>query len=181
MAELMRLAFEAKQVCDPLGDAAFNWQPEGGKAWSVGQCIDHLVRTNRLYLDALEEVVNRALAEGAVEAPPLDPGRIGRWFINILEPPVGIRLPAPKKALPASRLIRASTLIAFAGEQQRIVELVRRSARVDCNRLKFQNPLAGGVQMFNVATGLLVMAAHERRHLLQARNVCSRADFPRGS
>lgn len=178
MAELARLSFEASSLAGPLDEARFNWQPDGGKAWSVGQCIDHLTRANRVYLDALEDSVRGALAQGEMASPPLQPGRLGRWFLSSLEPPARIKFRAPNKIVPQSRCPKQATLVAFAGEQQRVIELVRRSARVDCNAVRFENPLAYGLRTFNVATGLLVIAAHERRHLEQARKLVGRADFP---
>lgn len=181
MAELSRLAFEASSLAAPLDEAQFNWQPESGRGWSVGQCLDHLTRANRVYLDALEEAVRPALALGGGASPPLQPGRLGRWFLSSLEPPARVKFRAPAKIVPQSRCPTQATLVAFAGEQQRVIELVRDSARIDCNAVRFRNPLAYGLRTFNVATGLLVIAAHERRHLEQARKVVARADFPAAS
>ena len=180
MAELARLSFEASQIATPLDDAAFNWQPDGGSGWSVGQCIEHLVRANRIYLDALEEAARAAqVKDGMCDPTPLEPGRLGRWFIDSLEPQAGPKLGAPKKIVPPSYCMKMATLVAFAGEQQRTIELVRDTACLDCNSIRFKNPLAYGLRVFNLATGLLVIAAHERRHLAQARGVVSRPDFPR--
>lgn len=181
MAELARLSFEVSQLATPLDEAQFNWQPDGGRAWSVGQCIDHLVRVNRCYVDALEDVVRQARAEGERQAPPLQPGRLGRWFLGVLEPPPRMKVGAPKKIQPPVRCLRQATLVAFAGEQQRTIELVRASAHIDCNEVKFRNPLAYGLRVFNVATGLLIIPAHERRHIEQAKRVVQHPDFPRSA
>ncbi len=175
MAELARLAFEASQIAAPLDDARFNWQPDGGKGWSVGQCLDHLVRTNRCYLDALEEAARSAArADGQCDPTPFEPGRLGSWFVGTMEPPVTRRQVAVKKTIPPSRCSKDPTLVAFAGEQQRLIELVRDTVCLDCNTIKFKNPLAYGLRMFNLSTGLLVLAAHERRHFWQARNVVAK-------
>lgn len=178
MAELARLSFEASSLAGPLDEAQFNWQPDGGRAWSVGQCLDHLTRASRIYLDALEDAVRGARPAGDSPAAALQPGRLGRWFLSSLEPPARIKFRAPQKIVPPSRCPKQATLVAFAGEQQRVIELVRASARIDCNSVRFKNPLAYGLSTFNVATGLLVIPAHERRHLEQARQVVARADFP---
>src|SRR5262245_56625527 len=100
MAELARLAFEASQIASPLDDARFHWQPDDGKGWSVGQCIEHLVRANRVYLDALEEAARAAQHAGTCDPTPLVPGRLGQWFLDSLEPEHGPRLNAPKKIVP---------------------------------------------------------------------------------
>jgi len=179
MAELARLSFEASQLAAPLDDARFNWQPDGGSAWSVGQCLDHLVRTNRCYLDPLEEAaLAAARTEGQSGPAACDPGRVGRWFIGTMEPPVKRKYKAMKKTVPPSRCIKEPTLVAFAGEQQRLIEFVRDSAALDCNSIKFKNPLAYGLRTFNLSTGMLVLAAHERRHLWQAKNVVAAMPAP---
>ena len=178
MAELARLAFAASQLSTPLDEAQFNWQPDGGKAWSVGQCLDHLVRANRCYLDALEEAVRVARAPATSDPPSLQPGRLGRWFLGVLEPPAKLKAKAPKKIEPAARCPKPATLVAYAGEQQRLIDLVRATGRINCNVIRFRNPLAYGLRTFNVATGLLVIPAHERRHLAQAQRVVERPDFP---
>ena len=175
MAELARISFEAGQIAAPLDDARFNWRPDDSEAWSVGQCLEHLVRINRIYLDALEDAARSAARrEGQCDPKPFAPGRIGQWFLDTLEPPVRHRYQAPKKAQPPSHCSKESTLVAFAGEQQRTIELVRDTACLDCNAIKFKNPLAYGMRVFNLTTGLLVIAAHERRHFWQARNVMAK-------
>lgn len=172
MAELSRLSFEAARIAAPLDDRRFNWQPDGGKGWSVGQCLDHLVRMNRCYCDQIEDAVRAAKeSEGKRDPAPIVPGRLGAWFLRELEPPPRRKLPAPKKGQPASRLQKESTLVAFAGEQQRIIELARDTACLDCNSIRFKNPFAFGLRTWTLGTGLLILAAHERRHLWQARNV----------
>jgi hypothetical protein len=179
VAELERLEREALALAGPLDDAAFNWQPDGGKGWSVGQCLEHLERTNRLYLDALEDALRKAREQGLERKGPLDPGRIGRWFIAQIEPPVRRKTAARKKTQPASRCIKAATLAAFSGEQQRAIDLVRAAAPYDCNSVRYRNPLAAGLRAFNLATGMMVINAHERRHLAQASRVVASPAFPR--
>jgi len=179
VTELEALEDEARKIASPLDDAAFNWQPDRGRGWSVGQCLDHLVKTNRLYLDAMEDAVRLGDEQGLTRGQPLRPGRLGGWFIRQLEPPIRRRLPAPKKAIPAAHLNPPATLAAFGGEQQRMIDLVRAAAGLDCNAIRFRNPFAWGMRVFNLATGLLVVPAHERRHLEQARKVTARPDFPR--
>jgi hypothetical protein len=55
--------------------------------------------------------------------------------------------------------------------------LVNRAAPYNVNRIRFKNPFIAGLR-FSVATGLQVLAAHERRHLLQAERIRASSDFP---
>lgn len=49
--------------------------------------------------------------------------------------------------------------------------LAERALRIDAGRARYANPLAGGIQSFNVVTGVMVMLAHNHRHLVQAERV----------
>lgn len=93
VAELGRLLGALTAVAEDGPAAEFNRQPPPGKAWSVGQCLDHVAKINRMYTVPLRQAA--ALAR-----------------------------PGPQALRPN-----------------------------------------------NVATGLLVIAAHERRHLLQVQRI----------
>ena len=179
IAELERIERGFGDLIETLSETQFNWQPEGGRSWSVGQCIDHLARGNEEYLAPLGEALDRAAARGWSRRGPLAPGPFGRWFIGQLEPPPKRRLPAPRPLVPASRNPKEATWERFRGEQARMVAFARHAAAYDLNRVRLRNPFLLRLPLFNVASGLLVIAAHERRHLLQAERVAARPEFPR--
>ena len=54
-------------------------------------------------------------------------------------------------------------------------EFLRRYAEIDLAGVRFPNPFIRGVR-FSLATGLHVIAAHERRHLWQAWRVRQAAE-----
>jgi hypothetical protein len=87
---------------------------------------------------------------------------------------------ASSEAIPValSTCEKAPTWRAFLEVQEEVAELVRSSSDLDLTRLRFRNPLLAGLPLFNLATGFLVIVAHERRHLEQARAVRANAGFP---
>lgn len=179
-AELDRLERELQALVAPLAPDAFHWQPDGGARWSVGQCVDHLASANGAYLVAFD----RALAHGAGRAGPPRlagaPSRLGRWFIGLQEPPPRRRLPAPRKIRPqaASTGTPAAIWGKFAASQQRARALLDATRAIEVDRIRFANPFVAGLPLFTVGEGLRIVAAHERRHLWQARRVAERPDFP---
>lgn len=167
VAELERLEQAYLAAGHGLDDEAWNRQAVAGKSWSVGQCLDHVAKINRPYLEALREAAGRAPRGSA----PLRANALGRWFVAEMEPPVKRRLPAPKVAVPASRLDPRDTVEAFRRAQAEVVSLVRETAGRDLNRVRFRNPYLLGLPLFNASTGFLVIAAHERRHLVQVEKI----------
>ena len=160
-----------------LTDQQFHWQPEGGMKWSVAQCLDHLAVTNVLYGGAIRAGIAAAREKGWVRRGPLAPGPFGRWFIRSLEPPSRVKARAQGKVQPGSGLSRDQILQRYHDAHAQVKALVHDSAGIDANRATFPNPFVRWARV-KVATGLLVIPAHDRRHLWQAEGVTRRADFP---
>jgi hypothetical protein len=161
-----------------LSDAQFHWQPDGGRRWSVAQCLEHLAVGAEVYLAGMRGAVQRANQERSVRRGPFAPGFFGRRFANSLEPPVRFRGRAPKAIVPSSTLSRAEILSRFHGSHAELKTMAREAAAIDANRATFQNPFLKMVRM-KLSTAFHVINAHDRRHLWQAEQVIARADFPR--
>ena len=151
-----------------------NWRPTA-RSWSVGQCLDHLCVANRVYGTAIA-----AALDGRPQSPvqEITPGWFGRTFVTkYTEPSPRVRrIPAPGKIRPVLQ-VDVSVLERFHASNVEARALVRRAADYDVNRLRFVNPFVPFVR-FSVGTGLEVISAHERRHLLQAERVRGSAGFP---
>lgn len=167
---------EASRIAAPLSEEQFRWQP-GPKAWSVGHCLDHLAASNRVYLAAMRPAAakSRPRRDGAAT---LRPGFAGRWFLRELEPPPKRRMSAPAKVVPRLPATKAEVLAEFVASQSALRDFAVACEPLDVNRTRFVNPFVGIIR-FSLATGLLVIPAHERRHLWQAANVVRAAGFPR--
>lgn len=153
-----------------VSDEQFFWQPDGGRRWSIALCLDHLAITNAIYGAAIRGAVDRARAAGWTPTGPGAPGFFGRKFIASLEPPVTRRSPSPGKIKPRPAAGRAEILQAFREAHDALRQTIADAAGVDINRATFRNPLFGLVRV-KVATGLAIIAAHDRRHLWQAEQV----------
>jgi len=177
----VRLAFElsandltAQALSAGLTEEQLNWQPAPG-SWSVGQCLEHLCRTNEAYLTSISAAL-KDKPDSPVEQ--ITPGWFGRWFIrSFVEPsPNSKRVPAPRKVRPAVRVDHA-VLDRFLSGNKSCRELIVRTRGKDINRIRFWNPFVPGIR-FTVGTGLEIITGHERRHLLQAERVRDSVNFP---
>jgi hypothetical protein len=160
-------------LTEPLG----TWRADPG-SWSVAECLDHLATGNRVYLRAMEPVAERALARGRRRRGPAVPGILGRWFVGTFEPPVRrpYKLKAPRTIRPRPSLALHDASAQFFGSQDELREFLLRYADIDLASVRFANPFVS-VFRFSLATGLHVLAAHERRHLWQARRVREAAEL----
>lgn len=160
---------DARRLTDGLTEAQGTWRVRAD-AWSVAECLDHLATSNTVYLRALEPSAARALAARRLRRGPALPGLLGGWFVRWLEPPVRMKTTAPKKIRPRVAPSLHDAAARFRESQDDIRSFLRRYHHIDLAGTSFPNPFITGLR-FSLATGLHVLAAHERRHLWQAWRV----------
>jgi DinB superfamily len=162
---------DARALVRGLTEVSGAWRPDA-TSWSVAECLDHLANANRVYLHAMQPVAERTLMQGRRRRGPAQPGVIGRWFIRTLEPPVTSRFKrtAPESIRPRRAPSLGDAIAQFLASHDDVRAFLRRYADIDLAGARFPNPFVRGVR-FSLATGLHVIAAHERRHLWQARRV----------
>jgi hypothetical protein len=162
---------DARSLVQGLSEQQGAWRAEPG-SWSVAECLDHLATANRVYLQAMSGAAVRARASGRLRRGPAVPGFIGRWFVRTLEPPVQPRFKsqAPRAIRPRTAPPLADAFAAFMSSHQQVRAFLGAGADLDLTGVRFPNPFVRGVR-FSLATGLHVIAAHERRHLWQAWRV----------
>lgn len=174
--EISRIDDEWREMVEPLSVAQAHWQPEGGRRWSIAQNIHHLAKTNVLYVEAMRAALARTRrVSGSIGDLGEVPGWWGRWFINGMEPPPRFRVKTRRIVEPTSTGSVAEARAALVASHDGLRALVRDIEGHDM-RGTFTSPF--GPLRFRLGTGLLVLAAHDRRHLWQARQVLKAPGFP---
>jgi DinB superfamily len=167
---------DARALVTRLTETLGAWRADAN-SWTVAECLDHLAVANRVYLRAMQPAAERALRQGRRRRRPAKPGMIGGWFVRSLEPPVKPRFrgKAPASIRPRVAPSLHDAFDQFLASQDEVRAFVRRYADIDLAGARFPNPFIRGVR-FSLATGLHVIAAHERRHLWQAWRVRQAAE-----
>ena len=164
-------------IAAACSDEQFYWRPLDGEGWSIAQCLDHLGVINVVYGTAIRRGIDAARRRGSTRREPAKPGYLGGKFVQSMEPPVTRRLRAPRKGKPAPMKERQLILDGYRAGHDLARQLIADAATIDANRARFKNPFLPLVR-FRVATGLFVIAAHDRRHLWQAEQVTRANGFP---
>ena len=167
----------AEAIADSCTDEQFYWRPRGGEGWSIAECLDHLGVMNVVYGTAIRSGIEAARARGSTRQGTAKPGFIGGKFVQSMEPPVKQRLRAPRQSKPAPAKERHRILEGYRAGHDLVRQLLVDAATIDANRARFKNPFLPLVR-FSIATGLFVIAAHDRRHLWQAEQVKQAPGFP---
>jgi hypothetical protein len=163
------LADRARAVLENLTDEQVNRRPHPDR-WSVGECLVHLNRTNRFYLDALEPAVRRARAEGRLATGPFRYGWIEEWFVRQASPPVRRRFKAPKlfAPQPGERLDASEVRREFFALLDRLEAALREAEGVDLTSVKVSSPVSGLLKL-RLGPAFRMLTGHTERHLIQAQ------------
>jgi len=167
---------DARALVAGLSEELGAWRADPG-SWSVAECLDHLATANRVYVRAMQPAAERALENRRRRRGPAQPGVIGGWFVRTLEPPA-----KPRSKMKAPQLIRPrvapplhDAIAQYLASKDDVRAFLGKYADIDLTGVRFPNPFIRGVR-FSLATGLHVIAAHDRRHLWQAWRVRQAAE-----
>ena len=179
--EFDAISADADSLLASLSEPQFYWSPDPG-TWSVAQCFEHLNVTARSYLPMLDDSIANAKRFGVYATGPFRYRWFSRYFVKSMEPPVRRRFKAPPVFQPAPQTApqrkRIEIEAGFRGYQVQFVDRLRQANGVDLAKARVQSPANRWIRL-DLGAGFALMAAHERRHLWQARRLTERPDFPK--
>ncbi|HEX8336034.1 MAG TPA: DinB family protein, partial [Pyrinomonadaceae bacterium] len=167
LEELAAVGREAREVFGRLSAAQLNWKPSA-EQWSVGQCFDHLIVTNRCFFPDIEKVAAGTYKTGLWgRVSPLS-GFFGRFILKALDPEKGRRTKAPRVFEPAKSDVAADVIERFVIHQEELATRMRATAGADLRGLKVTSPVSP-VATYSLLDAYRIVVAHERKHFEQAR------------
>lgn len=168
---------EARVLVNGMSSEAFNWQPEPGR-WSVGECMDHLNTLGSLMLPKLDAAIAQGHAKGLTGDGSFTYGWLGRWWIRTLQPSSRRRIKTPRIFEPsASMLDKETVLAAFLTLQNDLIKRLHAADGLDLRRVKAPSAAYAWLRL-PIGVWFESTAAHEERHLAQARRVVAHPQFP---
>ncbi|MFN2387852.1 MAG: DinB family protein [Thermoanaerobaculia bacterium] len=168
-------AREARDLAGGLTLRQLQWRPAG--KWSIAECFDHLNHAERI-LPRFDRKLAEARAAGGRRRWPYRAGWIAGMYIRSVEPPVRrLRFRSPKAFRPHSETELTDAVPRFLRLQEDLARRVEESEGVDVSGIRMGSPVVRRFKM-SMAEWFAFLAAHQRRHLWQARNVRAHPDFP---
>lgn len=175
--ELKIIAGEALQTFGGLTAQQLNWKPAPDE-WSVGQCFEHLVVTNRSFYPTMEAIARGERKSNAWERLSPFSGMFGRMVLRALAPGSNRKFKAPRAIRPSSSEVDARIISIFVEHQDEMAAVMSRAADADMKRTVVTSPISRLVT-YTLGDAFRIVVAHERRHFEQARRVTQREGFPR--
>lgn len=168
---------DARALLANLTDKQFNWRSAPGR-WSIAECIDHLRASGAPMLPRIAKVMEQARTDGVFSRGPFRHSFLGNLFVRYLEPPPRFKSKAPKILVPTPDRPMAELVPEFMTLQDQLQRRIHEANGIDLARVKIVSPITKLVKL-SLGQWFALLAAHERRHLWQARQVKNNPNFPR--
>lgn len=142
-------------------------RPTTGK-WSAAECLAHLTVTSNKFLPDFATAREKAVRESIHSDAPYKMDIVGKFFVRMTEPPARFKVPAPAPFLPGKPTSAKETLAEFLQSQQALLHALDAAAPISMVSVKVCSP-ATNVIKYNLYSAFCILAAHQRRHLVQAQ------------
>ena len=177
LAEASLVADETRRVFGRLSGEQVNWKPSEGE-WSIGQCFDHLVISNRPFEPIFEEILAGQHRRRLWERVPILPALFGGLIIDALRPDSGRKVKARPAFYPSSSHIAPAIITSFLERQGRLLRLMEASRRLGLDEITITSPVARFIT-YSLMDACRIIVVHEQNHFVQATRVMDSQGFPR--
>jgi hypothetical protein len=175
-AELDDIGQEVKTRFGSFTAEQLNWKASP-ETWSVGQCLDHLIKINSEYFPELDTIIRGERNQKFWETYSPFSGLFANLLYKSVSPEGERKLKAPKTATPSSSDISPAIVEDFEKHQVELAEKMRQTAGLDTKRIILTSPFLKLIT-YSLFDGYRIIVTHERRHLEQAKRVTQAEGFP---
>jgi hypothetical protein len=166
------IADEAKALTTGLTETQFNWRPAPNE-WSIEECLAHLTSVGTAELETIERAVEQAKAQGLTGTGPFEVPAWERFILRETEPPVRHAIGSPGRFQPIHGQPITGVLPTFLHLQRQFTRQIELADGLDLRRVKVPTAINRLLKL-SLGGTLALAAAHERRHMAQARRVRQR-------
>lgn len=174
--EYQTISENARKIFGGLSSEQINWRPRAD-SWSVGQCFDHLIKSNQEFDSQFQELEtgNRKHTFWQNYSPLT--GFFGNFLLNSLKNDAR-KFKAPSKAIVPPSDIPADIIERFAAHQTDVCEKIKSLDRLDWSKTIVTSPFFR-LMTYRLDITFNISIEHEKRHFRQAERVLQTDGFPK--
>ncbi len=176
VSELQAVSDDTQKTFSKLSAEQINWKPSA-EGWSVGQCFEHLIKTNKLFHAELDKIADGTRRNSVLENYSPLSGFFGNLLISSLKKD-SRKFKAPTQKIVPPSAIDPHIIEIFAAHQAELVEKIKRTENADWNKIKITSPFMK-LMTYRLADGYKIIIEHEHRHFRQAERVLQAEGFPK--
>ncbi|MCH2081009.1 MAG: DinB family protein [Saprospiraceae bacterium] len=164
---LEQVSQAVKKEFSDINAVQLNWK-ENPDTWSIGECLEHLMITNKLYFKQFDQVLNHQ-QKTFWERLPFLANFFGGMLLKSLTPKPTHKIKAPSIFKPSQSKVSIQIVQDFIQHNQKVIEYFQ--------QLQLKNPQtiitspAASFVTLRLGTAMQILTNHEERHLFQAQQI----------
>jgi DinB superfamily len=174
--DLRTISNDTKNISGKLSAEQINWKPSE-TGWSVGQCFEHLIKSNELFYGELDKIADGTRRNSFLESYSPLSGFWANLLINSLKKD-SRKFKAPTQKIVPPSEIDARIVEKFVSHQAELIGKIKRIESADWNKIKITSPFMS-LMTYRLSDGFQVIVEHEKRHFRQAERVIRTDGFPK--
>lgn len=175
-SELDKLAADARANFGGLTADQLNWRP-ADDAWSVAQCLDHLIKSHEAFQLEFEKLAAGKRANSFWENWSPFTGFVGRFLIKSLKDN-SKKYKAPARSIVPPSTIDGNIVRSFEENIGSLKKCLGDCAEADREKTVLTSPFLS-VMTYKLDDAYTMLIEHGKRHIRQAGRVVEAEGFPR--
>jgi hypothetical protein len=160
-----------------LSEDQIKWKPNE-QGWSIAECIDHLVVTNKLYLNEFEKQVAVKQIITDCSKTEVKHKWLCKFVIKGVDPANIKKSRTFPVFMPSMSKYKKDIFNSFFEVQNNLINLVSSAKDLDFNKYVMSSPAAKIIKE-NFCDVLEIIRLHDRRHFNQVERVLNHLNFPK--
>jgi hypothetical protein len=167
---------QVKESFGGLSEAQLNWKPAQDK-WSAGECVEHLIVTNKAYFPVLEKITTGTHKNSFWQKfSPLS--RVwGSLLLKTVSPGTERKAKTANIFLPVSSAVPKTIIGDFIKTNDEFVSYLKKLGSIDLKKTKIYSPVSKFIT-YSLLDAIKIITFHEVRHINQAKRVMEMEGFP---
>jgi hypothetical protein len=154
-----------------------NWKPSPG-SWSIAECLEHLLISDRSYFDNLKEIVVGKYKMTFWEQYSPFATLCGRLLKDRLRETVKKKMKAPKKIRPLPSAKPVAFIDIYFENLECFLNYISKCADIDIDKTIITSPTIK-IVTYSLRDAFEFLIQHEHRHINQAIRVKENHEFPK--
>ena len=167
ISKIEKISVDAQKTFGHLSSEEINRKPSS-KSWSIGQCFEHLIKSNELYFEDFDRIADGTRKNSFYENYSPLSGFFGKFIANALKKDSQKTKTIPR-AVPPSE-IEADIIEKFVAHQSDLIEKIERMKNANWQKTKITSPFLK-IATYNLKDTFQIIIEHEKRHFRQAERV----------
>ena len=176
--EMQKVSDEALETFGGFSAEQLNWKPSG-TGWSVGQCFEHIIKTNHEFYPEFEKLAAGKRKNSFWENWSPLTGMGGRFLIKAVSED-SKKAKAPSKRIVPPSDLEPNIIERFADHIDEVNQKVEACSEIDAKKTVVTSPFLV-VFTYTLDDAYTVLVEHTKRHFRQAKRVTEAEGFPANS